>query len=184
MAGKDYAGRKPKPKPRKKQNTKRQPEKKKKPIMAIILFIGLAVGLGYVLDKVSGSADSTAPAEQKQAPIVKLKPKDKDPLPEKPKEVWQYPQDLQEKEVFVEIPEQKKSTVRYQMQCGSFRQKEQAESMKATIAFQGFTANIKQTGKWYRVVLGPYERKRQAEKDRHQIKRAGITTCEIWHWKP
>lgn len=180
MANRDYAGRKPKP--RAKRGAKAAPTTKKKPIVAIILFISLAIGLGYLLAQVSGTAEDTP-----QPVPVKVKPKKLqviDNLPEKPKEVWQYPQDLQDKEVIVEIPEKQNSDIRYQMQCGSFRQPAQAESMKAMIAFQGYEANIKQTGKWFRVVLGPYKRKREAEKQRHQIKRAGITTCEIWRWKP
>lgn len=179
MARKDYVGHSPKPK--KKKAAKRPPAPKKRPVLAMLIFLCLAVGLGYFLAQISGTAEQTQPAP------VKVKPKKltvKDPLPEKPKEVWQYPQDLKEKEVIVEIPKQQDSDIRYQMQCGSFRQQAQAESMKATIAFQGLSAKIRHTGNWYRVVLGPYERKRTAEKDRHQIKRAGITTCEIWHWKP
>ena len=70
------------------------------------------------------------------------------------------------------------------MQGGSFSQQSQAEGMKETIAFQGYTANVRHTGNWYRVVLGPYERKRTAEKERHQIKREGVTTLDSWQWKP
>ncbi|MCJ8352123.1 SPOR domain-containing protein [Moritella sp.] len=178
MARKDYAGHAPKP--RKKRGAKKAPPaKKKRPVLAILLFLMLAIGLGYFLAQVSGTAEEAEPV--KKTPPKKLTVK---PLPEKPKEQWQYPQDLQEKEVIVEIPPQQDTGIRYQMQCGSFRQRSQAESMKATIAFQGYTANIRHTGNWYRVVLGPYERKRIAEKQRHQIKRAGVTTCEIWQWKP
>lgn len=180
MASKDYAGRKPKP--RAKRGAKQAPVKKKKPIVAIVAFFSLAIGLGYLLAQVSGTAEKTP-----QPLPVQVKPKKlqvKENLPEKPKEVWQYPQDLQKKEVIVEVPKKQVSTIRYQMQCGSFRQQSQAESMKATIAFQGYEATIKKTGNWHRVVLGPYKRKREAEKQRHQIKRAGITTCEIWQWKP
>jgi len=180
MARKDYAGRPPKP--RKKRGAKQAPPtKNKRPVWAILLFLLLAIGLGYFLAQISGTAEQTPPEPVKQAQPKKLTIK---ALPEKPKEKWQYPQDLQEKEVIVDIPPQQDTGIRYQMQCGSFRQQSQAEAMKATIAFQGYTANIRHSGNWYRVVLGPYERKRIAEKQRHKIKRAGVTTCEIWHWKP
>ncbi|NQZ94682.1 MAG: SPOR domain-containing protein [Moritella sp.] len=180
MARKDYAGHAPKPR-NKRGAKKAPPAKKKRPVLAILLFLMLAIGLGYFLAQVSGTAEKAQPAPITKTPAKKLTVK---PLPEKPKEEWQYPQDLQEKEVIVEIPPQQDTGIRYQMQCGSFRQRSQAESMKATIAFQGYTANISHTGNWYRVVLGPYERKRLAEKQRHQIKLAGVTTCEIWQWKP
>ena len=177
MARKDYAGHAPKPK--KRPVAKRPPATKNKPTLAIIIFIMLAIGFGYIIAQVSGTAE---PSQLISVPVKVKKLQVKDPLPEKPQEVWQYPQDLQEKEVIVDIPKQQDSGIRYKMQCGSFRQLSQAEAMKATIAFQGFTAQVQRTGDWYRVVLGPYERKRNAEKQRHQIKRAGITTCEIWQW--
>ncbi|QFI39650.1 hypothetical protein FR932_18470 [Moritella marina ATCC 15381] len=180
MARKDYAGHAPKPRT-KRGAKKAPPAKKKRPVLAILMFLLLAIGLGYFLAQVSGTAEETQPEPVKKEQPKKLTVK---PLPEKPKEVWQYPQDLQDKEVIVEIPPQQDTGIRYQMQCGSFRQQSQAEAMKATIAFQGYTANVRHTGNWYRVVLGPYERKRTAEKERHQIKRAGVTTCEIWQWKP
>lgn len=188
MARKDYAGHAPKtkrPKPARSSKSARakaakQPPKRGRLVLAILLFVGLAGGGGYFLSQVSGTADDSV---RTPAPVKPKKLKPKESLPEKPTEVWQYPEDLQKKEVIVEIPEQVESDVRYQMQCGSFRSREQAESMKATIAFQGFTAQIKKTGEWNRVFLGPYKRKRTAEKERHVLKRANITTCEIWLWK-
>jgi cell division protein FtsN len=90
---------------------------------------------------------------------------------------------LKDKEVVVDIPEKEKSTRRYQMQCGSFRNQGDAESLKAKIAFQGLTSQVKKTGDWYRVILGPYERKRPAEKDRHKLQRAKINGCQIWTWR-
>ena len=37
-------------------------------------------------------------------------------------------------------------------------------------------------GLWYRVILGPYETKRAAERDRHKLQRAKIYGCAIWNW--
>ena len=74
----------------------------------------------------------------------------------------------------------------YKMQCGSFKTMKQAEVMKATIAFTGLSAQISATkgsnGVWHKVFLGPYEKKRMAEKDKHKLKSNGITTCQIWYW--
>nr|WP_274620627.1 SPOR domain-containing protein [Colwellia maritima] len=36
---------------------------------------------------------------------------------------------------------------------------------------------------WYKVVLGPYERKRAAEKDKHKLRNNKINGCQIWLWK-
>jgi len=94
----------------------------------------------------------------------------------------------------VELPDQTKqnssskqklSTKRYIMQCGSFRKIGSAESLKASIALNGFTAHIKATDaksgkRWFRVVLGPYTTKRMAESERHQLERNSINNCRIW----
>jgi len=73
----------------------------------------------------------------------------------------------------------------YIMQCGSFKQKSAAETLKAKIALTGFSAHIKSTleksgTRWFRVSLGPYKRKRVAEKERHQLERNNINNCQIW----
>ncbi|WP_031815878.1 SPOR domain-containing protein, partial [Vibrio parahaemolyticus] len=58
----------------------------------------------------------------------------------------------------------------------------QAEERKLAIAFQGLSSKIrkKEGSSWYRVVLGPYKFKRDAEKDRHKLQRAKIEPCAIW----
>ena len=88
-------------------------------------------------------------------------------------------------EVPVEMPEPiEQSDKEYVLQCGSFRKMDQADAMRARIILQGIEAKIKESngknGRWYRVVMGPYDRKRAAEKDRHTLQRAGFTTCRIW----
>ena len=59
--------------------------------------------------------------------------------------------------------------------------------MKTVIAFQGLTANIRKvkgtTGYWYKVSLGPFDRKREVEKQRHTLQKAGINGCIILYWK-
>jgi cell division protein FtsN len=90
----------------------------------------------------------------------------------------------------VEVPNQDKvakkpTKKRYIMQCGSFRKLASAESLKAKIAMNGFTAKISATDeksgkRWFRVALGPYESKRMAESERHQLERNNINNCRIW----
>ena len=75
----------------------------------------------------------------------------------------------------------------YQMQCGSFRTLNQAETLKAKIAFVGIESQVRKTtgknGTWYKVVLGPYSRKRAAEADKHRLKSNNINYCQIWLWQ-
>lgn len=106
-------------------------------------------------------------------------------LPAPPKEKWQYIEQLKSKEV-EEGQYEVKAKGPYKMQCGSFRTQKQAEVMKATIAFSGLSAQISSAkgsnGTWYKVFLGPYAKKRQAEKEKQQLSRNNISTCQIWGW--
>lgn len=150
------------------------------PWIRIVITLVLVGGFGYFLwsikDKAETVSSQTSQNSQQQ----------EDPLPEMEDEVWDYPYILSDSEVQVEVEEQQLSSKPYLMQCGSFRQKSQAEEMKAKIAFQGLEAQVRsssgQNGVWYRVILGPYVTKRSAEVDRHQMRRIDITTCRIWYW--
>lgn len=90
-------------------------------------------------------------------------------------------------EIEVTINEQKTSARPYLMQCGAYRSSEQADERKAMIAFQGLESQIKvspgETGDWYRIVLGPYSLKRDAERDRNLLRRGGVEPCAIWYWE-
>ena len=126
----------------------------------------------------------------KQTPVqqtpVPAPPAVTDELPERPtEEPYQYIEELENRRIEVEVPELEAKGP-FQMQCASFRSEEQADAMRAQIAFAGFSSSIRRTegsnGVWYRVVLGPYESRRQAEADRNRLRRNGINTCQIWNW--
>ncbi|MBT8449080.1 MAG: SPOR domain-containing protein [Gammaproteobacteria bacterium] len=101
---------------------------------------------------------------------------------------FSYHESLENKTVVVETPElptlSERSTRRYVMQCGSFRTINAAENLRAQIGMNGFEARIKtsseKNGTWHRVQIGPYESKRQAERDRHQLERNNVNQCRIW----
>lgn len=169
---------------RRKRNTPVKTDRRKRPVkkqdkgfpfMAVLAAILLMAFIGYFIFAV----DKPEPKVIEQKKTVKQE----EVLPEKPISDWEYEKILKDKEVVVDIPEKQESTRRYQMQCGSFRNQGDAESLKAKIAFQGLTSQVKKTGDWYRVILGPYERKRPAEKDRHKLQRAKINGCKIWTWR-
>lgn len=125
----------------------------------------------------------TAPVEEK--PVVEAPKKDPNALPPKPKEEWTYLDELENKNVEVDIPDvvATRTPQQYQLQCASFRQESQANQMKAVIAFQGLEAQVRQiegtSGTWYKVILGPYERRRDAERKRHTLQNAGINGCQL-----
>lgn len=62
------------------------------------------------------------------------------------------------------------------VQCGSFKNLAQAESIKANLAFAGLESRISSTDDWHRVVLGPYN-KETAEKIRDRAKSVGVSGC-------
>ncbi|PHM62340.1 cell division protein FtsN [Xenorhabdus ishibashii] len=63
------------------------------------------------------------------------------------------------------------------LQCGSFRTMEQAESVRASLAFAGIESQITTKDNWNRVVLGPYKNKASAEKMRERVAGAGVPGC-------
>ncbi len=155
--------------------SKRNQPKKGFPLLATFAALLLTGFIGYFIFAV----------EKPETPVVIKKEtvKKEEQLPEKPQPQWEYEDTLKTKEIEVDIPVENKTTRPYQMQCGSFRRQGDAESLKAQIAFQGLNSQVKKTGNWYRVILGPYERKRPAEKDRHKLQRAKIDGCQIWFWR-
>lgn len=187
MAHQDYVSR-----PRNKKN-KNSPYKNRQPeatgvslkVKLIGLFTLLAIGgFSYFLWSIK---DQQPEPQVEQAPAkVKAETKKETSLPEPPKEKWAYRKELETKEIEVGKYEVTNKGP-YQMQCGSFKSKKQAEVLKANIAFAGLESTIRPpTGPkntYYRVILGPYERKREAERDKHKLKNNNINYCQIWLWR-
>lgn len=150
-------------------------------LTALVLLVGLGSSLYFL-------SNSTLPAQPvTDIEPLKIPPKKENIIPPKPQEKWSYVEALENNEVHVEAKVQEVSDRPYLMQCGAYKYEEQANERKAMIAFQGFESQLKTSkgklGTWYRVVLGPYTFKREAEKDRNQLRRNGIEPCEIWFWE-
>jgi len=196
MSNQDYISRSP---AKKKNNTKKNKTAKQKKsastsptiplktkvvsLLVLVLICVFAYGL-WALKTASSTKDplsTTSPIKQ-----TEKTEKQTNTLPEPPKEKWTYVKDLENKKIEVGEYEVKEKGP-YQMQCGSFRTQKQAQVLKANIAFTGIVSQIKtakgKNGTWYKVVLGPYARKRLAEKDKHKLKRNNINYCQIWLWR-
>ncbi|WKE65332.1 SPOR domain-containing protein [Gallaecimonas kandeliae] len=185
MARKDYVRNSaPKRRPaNKKSAPARQP-----PWAAIAVFCVCALAFGFLLYKLAQRPAAQAPAKAEPVAVQpkeepKTQPKAKDSIPKPPKEEWRYVETLKNKEVEVEVPDRPKDNTPYQMQCGSFKVYDQAEAQKAKLAFAGMEAQVRKTGDWYRVILGPYTGKRAAQNDQHKAEKAGLPTCAIWPWR-
>jgi cell division protein FtsN len=187
MPHKDYVkASRPKAKPARNRNSrstgKAAAPVQAKPWLLLVLTFALISGFIYFLWFLNQQPVS----QTKTEPTAAKSTQPKDELPAKPtEEPYQYIKELENKEIKVEVTEQKAAGP-YQMQCGSFRAQQQAETMKAQIAFVGFASQIRRTegsnGVWYRVVLGPYDSKRQANADMNRLRQNSINTCKIWNW--
>lgn len=166
--------------------------KKADPVIPPWLWIsfGLCAGL-FVALLVYLHHQEPLPAARDPKPTTKqpAKPKSKfeavPPSDTKP-ETYQFRDMLEKKTITVEVepPVAKGAVI---MQCGAFRQFEAADNLKARLALLGFEASIKesvqQSSTWHRVLIGPYDSRREAENDRHYLQANEIHHCKIWSFK-
>ncbi|WP_279022900.1 cell division protein FtsN [Gibbsiella quercinecans] len=117
------------------------------------------------------SNTTAAPA----APVQPAKPAPA-PKPQPQPQPQPKPEAKQEtaKQEKPEKPEQKQ---RWMVQCGSFRAADQAESVRAQLAFEGLESRITAGGGWNRVVLGPYSSRATADKTLARLKGIGMSSC-------
>lgn len=73
--------------------------------------------------------------------------------------------------------QEKKDDKRWMVQCGSFKGNEQAETVRAQLAFEGFDSRITINNGWNRVVIGPLKGKENADNTISRLKIAGHTNC-------
>lgn len=186
MAHQDYVSRSNSSKKKKSPYKKQAPQKSQSlPLKVKVMgFVTIFIvgGFSYFLWTIKNTEPEAV------IPLVVSKPTSQPStvLPTPPKEKWAYRKELTEKEVEVgEYEIEKKGP--YKMQCGSFKSRQQAEKLKANIAFSGLSSQIGESkgsnGTYYKVFLGPYTKKREAEKDKHKLRNNNINYCEIWGWK-
>ncbi|AGB80289.1 Cell division protein FtsN [Pseudocitrobacter corydidari] len=72
---------------------------------------------------------------------------------------------------------EKKDERRWMVQCGSFKGAEQAETVRAQLAFEGFDSRITTNNGWNRVVIGPIKGKDNADGTLNRLKMAGHGNC-------
>lgn len=181
MKNKDYVSQPKQKRPKgPKENT---PPKKPFPLIKAIIVVSLVAGFGYFLTELQ---DKPITVED-EAAVEASTTKTKQTIPPPPEdEEWQFIEELENKQVEVTADELEDKGP-FLMQCASLRKAEQAEALKAKIAFAGYESQVRRvegsSGIWYKVVMGPFDRKREAEKIRHVLKRNNINYCEIWLWR-
>ncbi|RKQ40490.1 cell division protein FtsN [Enterobacter sp. R1(2018)] len=75
------------------------------------------------------------------------------------------------------VAQEKKDEKRWMVQCGSFKGSEQAETVRAQLAFEGFDSRITTNNGWNRVVIGPIKGKDNADGTLNRLKMAGHSNC-------
>ena len=181
--------------------------KEAKPIPGWVwMFAGLMIGLFvallvYIKDNSSGKlaiTDTVAkvfqPKNQTEARGVKKEEPTLPPAPASNKPKFDFYTILPELEVA--IPEQElinfskkkttdpKSTEKYILQAGSFKQFEEADKLKARLALQGIEANIQkvkinETDTWHRVRIGPLNTVKSLNKTRRRLRDMGIASIVV-----
>ncbi|MCB1560327.1 MAG: SPOR domain-containing protein [Xanthomonadales bacterium] len=155
--------------------------------LAIAGFVVMRGGLGDTSLFPRPNPDATAPAPSTDEPVAQQ------PKPvSKPK--YDFYTLLPEKEVVIpeaEISEQARAPEpappaddqRYLLQAAAFRNKADAEALKAKLAFSGLVARIESESingtTWHRVRLGPYADLRQLDAARRQLKGQGVDAIAI-----
>jgi len=150
----------------------------------IILLTGILFGLiiavfGYIKGWVPKPDNPNKPVAEVISNSNNDKIEDKiDELKIKPKKDFDFYRNL--KEMQVEIDESQQTDNRKPpkpksllIQIGSFKNQTDAESIKAKVAFSGFSATIKPVNvngsTWFRVIIGPYTSSREADKDKRKL---------------
>jgi len=180
MKNKDYVSQ---PK-RQKRNNAKKPAKAPFPIVKLLILVLLVGGFAYFLFFLKQGSEPQAEAVNKPQPTKKKSEKQIPPPPDDEK--WEFIDELKNKEVTVGT-EELEDKGPFVLRCTTVRSRQRAEALKAKIAFAGHESTVKEyqgtSGMWYRVDLGPYDRKREAEKVRHVMKRNSINGCTILLWR-
>lgn len=72
---------------------------------------------------------------------------------------------------------EKQTAQRWVVQCGSFKGTDQAESVRAQLAFEGFESRITTGSGWNRVVIGPYNSRSTADSILKRLHGSGHSNC-------
>ncbi|WP_394173553.1 SPOR domain-containing protein [Thalassotalea litorea] len=195
MAHKDYIS---KTRPKKKNSPYRakRTTKKKAPAdwklrivstVAIAIVGGVVYFLNFINENPGPMAEQGQPLESQIAEVQQQTQENSDPLPEKPKEELAFWTTLPEKKVEVSGGYDVSDPKKRKLQCASLRSRQKAEELKAKIAFStGQASDVRRSegsnGVWYKVVLGPFDNKRAAERIKHELRSNQINGCVIYPW--
>ncbi|OTQ81198.1 SPOR domain-containing protein [Gilliamella apis] len=183
---------------RKKSQSKSKAKKNKSRILPSLMIV-LAVIIIVLFSAILYLLSTNHP----EKPIERPKVKTEAPvatLPEQPQERWTYLKELEtpnassdtnstasERQQILDSFINNSSTTpttstnsennKWLLQCGAFKEKTNADTLKASLAMTGISGNITSSQQLYRVTVGPYTNKTDAQKILNTLKGNGINNC-------
>ena len=148
------------------------------------IFLILLLMLIYIIGKNAFKGTSNKAADSIEIKNTSIVNDNSNKIPSPPVSKFNYAQTLKNKVVDVQVDNKVVYDSRpYIIQCAAFKNKKQAEQLKAKI--QSITKNVtikKTTSQttstiWYKVLIGPYKGRRLAQNDAHLLSRNKIGGC-------
>lgn len=155
------------------------PKKKVPAIIWIVLGVSLAFGGQYAFKHLKSNPEVSSVIDQANETIAKTTQKAIEPVKQIKEEAprFEFYELLKENEVEVNVtptPASEKKKYLYIVQAGSFRNKEDAERMRAQLILNNLTNTTTdsintQNGTWHRVNVGPFSSRSKLEKARDTL---------------
>ncbi|CAK6497921.1 Cell division protein FtsN [Pantoea sp. Nvir] len=116
---------------------------------------------------------TTHQSQQQPSTRPAAQPRQTQPQTQQPAPVTREPA----QETAKKAAEKPASSQRWMVQCGSFKGTDQAESVRAGLAFEGFESRITTGGGWNRVVIGPLKDRSAADSTLKRLRGNGHSNC-------
>ncbi|MBN7124401.1 cell division protein FtsN [Erwinia billingiae] len=123
-----------------------------------------------------------APRQAPVAPVTRATPAVREPAVREPVKQQQAapaqaPAQTAQQPKTESKPKEAEKSQHWMVQCGSFKGTDQAESIRAQLAFEGFESRITTGGGWNRVVIGPYNSRSSADSTLKRLRGSGHSNC-------
>ena len=118
-----------------------------------------------------------APRQAPVAPVTRATPAVREPVKQQQAAPAQAPAQTAQQPKTESKPKEAEKSQHWMVQCGSFKGTDQAESIRAQLAFEGFESRITTGGGWNRVVIGPYNSRSSADSTLKRLRGSGHSNC-------